>query len=146
VTTKELWECPDCGRRFANANQWHPCGRWIVENHLDGKPATIVEMYHRIVEMARSCGDVAVEPTKKMIEFKAPTSFAAVAIRDRWIDLHLMLPNMQNTPRVLKQLKVSPEILEHTIRLKKISKLDEEIQMWLCEAYEAAQSRSRREH
>lgn len=143
---EDQWECPECGRRFANANQWHSCGMYSIESHLEGKAAEVVEMYHRIVEMARSCGDVKVEPVKTMIEFKAPSSFAAVAIKDRWVDLHLMLPNMQNTPRVLKQLKVSPETLEHTVRIKNIGKLDDEIQMWLCEAYEAAQSRSRREH
>jgi len=142
----EQWKCPECGRRLANANQRHSCGRWSVETHLEGKSAEVVEMYHRIVEMARSCGDVVVEPVKTMIEFKAPASFAAVAIGERWIDLHLMLPNMQNTPRILKQLKVSPEILEHTVRLKSIRKLDDEIQLWLCEAYEAAQRRSGRDH
>lgn len=141
----ELWECPDCGRQFANANQWHSCGRWDLETHLDGKPAEIVAMYHRIVDMARSCGDVEVEPVKTMIEFKAPASFAAVALRERWIDLHLMLPNMQNTPRILKRLKVTPELLEHTVRIKSIDKLDDEIQLWMCEAYETAQVRGRRD-
>lgn len=140
-----MWECPECGRRFANANQWHSCGVFTVEAHLEDKPSEIVDLYHRLVEMVQSCGEVDVEPVKTMIEFKAPTSFAAVAIRDRWIDLHLMLPNMRNTPRVLNQIVVSPDILEHTVRLKSVAKADPEIQMWLCEAYEAAQIRGRGE-
>ena len=87
----QVWTCPGCGRQFANANQWHSCGRWDVESHLAGKPPEVVEMYHRLVEMAQGCGEVSIEPVQTMIEFKAPTSFAAVAIRERWVDLHLML-------------------------------------------------------
>lgn len=37
MTARPLWRCPECGRRFANKNQWHGCGPYSVEGFLAGK-------------------------------------------------------------------------------------------------------------
>jgi transposase-like protein len=34
---RELWRCPVCGRRFANRNQSHACGRHDLGHHCAGK-------------------------------------------------------------------------------------------------------------
>ncbi len=135
------WACPDCGREFANRNQWHSCGVYTVKDHLGDKTGAIVALYDRIVTAARRCGDVHVEPVKTLIELKAETTFAAVKVRSRWVDLALMMPDVPGSGRIRKVFEYGPEAYEITIRLSATADVDEEIESWLCRAYHASEER-----
>src|SRR5713226_1640300 len=66
---RPLWTCPACRRQFKNRNQSHSCGQFTVEQLLAGMPPQIVELYERLDDVIRRCGEVVVAPTKTRVLF-----------------------------------------------------------------------------
>ena len=79
--TASLWECERCGRAFANRNQSHACGRWTLDRHFAGKPASVRDIYERFLTMLERCGPVTVLPEKTRIAFQVRMSFAQLTVR-----------------------------------------------------------------
>jgi len=131
---RPLWTCPRCGRRFKNRNQAHSCGRFTVEQLLDGKPQEVVELYERLTEIIRRCGEVIVSPTKTRILFKVRTVFAAVAVTRNWLDLVFVLGRRLNNRRIKKAQEEYPGTV-HSLRLERPADLDGDLASWLQEAY-----------
>ena len=100
---KPLWSCPQCQRKFAKANQWHSCGEFTVEQYLDGKPAEIVALFDRLVELAKVSCPMIVAPTKSMVLFKARTSFAEVKAKNDRLDVHVAFSKRVRSPRFRRQ-------------------------------------------
>ena len=133
---KPLWTCPQCQRKFAKANQWHSCGKFTVEQYLDGKPPAIVALFDRLVELAKACGPVIVAPTKSMILFKARTSFAEVKAKKDHLDVHVVFQKRVANHRFTRVTVLWPGCIVHSFQVKKIGQLDDEVAGWLREAYE----------
>ena len=73
--------CPQCGRRFANRNQTHSCGRHDLAPHFAGKGRAVRELFDALLGLLRGFGPVTVLPEKTRIAFQVRMSFAAVSIR-----------------------------------------------------------------
>ena len=43
-----LWECRDCGRRFAKRNQTHTCGLATIDRHFADRPPKIRALFDAI--------------------------------------------------------------------------------------------------
>ena len=56
MNERPLWECPKCGRGFANRNQSHACGIHTLEHHFLGKPRGIRTLFRQVVAVVRSVG------------------------------------------------------------------------------------------
>jgi len=139
---KPLWSCPSCGRKFANRNQAHSCGRFTVEDLLAGKPPEIVEWYERLVDMIQRCGDVVVAPTKTRILFKVRTVFAAVGLCKNWLDVVFVLGRHVKHGRIRKIQDEYPGSV-HTLRIEKAEELDGTLAGWLQEAHDHRQNKDR---
>src|SRR5262245_56803681 len=44
-TKHPLWECPKCGRQFANHNQWHGCTTLTLADCFKGKSDKAVALF-----------------------------------------------------------------------------------------------------
>jgi hypothetical protein len=132
---KALWTCPHCRRRFTHRNQAHSCGRFTVEQLLDGKPPEVVELYDRLAEMLKQCGEVVVAPTKTRVLFKVRTVFATVAVGKGRLDVVLVLGRRLKNRRIKKAQEEYPGIV-HFLRIEKQEDLDADLTSWLQEAYE----------
>jgi len=133
---KELWQCPRCGRRFASRNQTHTCallGR--VSEHLAGKSASVIAIYEALVAAIECCGPVIINPTKTRIAFQVRMNFAAVKLRQNWVDGHVILARRLESPRFTKVITYSAHNHEHDFRLTSADEVDDELREWLCEAY-----------
>jgi superoxide dismutase, Fe-Mn family len=86
-----MWRCPECGRRFANRNQSHACGRYTLASHFQGKTAPVRAIFDKVLCVARRNGPITVLPEKTRIAFQVRMSFAAFVIRRNWIDGHVVL-------------------------------------------------------
>jgi hypothetical protein len=137
----DLWTCPSCGRRFANRNQIHACGRWTLERHLDGRPPTVVATVQAFVALAAACGPVVVIPEKTRIAFQARMSFAQLTVRSRWVDGHVVLARRRADPRFTKIETMSPRSHVHHFRLRTPDEVDDVVASWLREAYEVGMQR-----
>ena len=56
-----LWKCPNCGRRFAKARQWHSCEVRALEEHFRGRDPELRELFDELVRRLRKLGPVGVE-------------------------------------------------------------------------------------
>jgi hypothetical protein len=132
----DLWTCPRCGRRFANRNQSHTCGRWTLDHHLDGRSENVVAIVDTVLVTARALGPVEVIPEKTRIALAARMSFAALMVRARWVDGHVVLARRLESPRFQRIETFSPSNHLHAFRLHAPEEVDEEFAAWLSEAYE----------
>jgi hypothetical protein len=132
---KPLWTCPRCRRQFKNRNQSHSCGPFTVERLLDGKPQEVVELYERLDDLIRRCGEVVVAPTKTRALFKVRTVFASVAVSKNWLDVVFVLGRRLKNRRIKKAQEEYPGIV-HFLRIENEEDLDADLVSWLQEAYD----------
>ncbi len=135
ISKRQLWRCPRCGRRFANRNQWHSCGRYTVQAYLKGKTPAVVALYRRFCALVRRCGPVILVPTKTMIGFQVRMAFADVILRKRWLDAYVILARRLENPRFTHIASISPRNHVHHFRIQSPRDLDREVLSWLREAY-----------
>jgi uncharacterized protein DUF5655 len=130
-----LWRCRRCGRRFANRNQSHACGRFTLAHHFRGKPPIIRALFKEVVAVVRSNGPVRILPEKTRIAFQVRMSFAQVTPRRHWLDGHVVLARRLDHPRFRQVQTFSPRNHLHTFRITQPSDIDDDFRAWMAEAY-----------
>jgi hypothetical protein len=130
-----LWRCPECGRRFANRNQSHACGRSTLAPHFEGKSANVRAIFKKLLAVARKNGPVIVLPEKTRIAFQVRMSFAAFVVRRNWIDGHVVLARRLEHPRFRRIETFSPRNHLHAFRFGSVEEIDDEVAAWFAEAY-----------
>jgi hypothetical protein len=143
MTLADLWTCPKCKRRFAIRNQTHFCGHHTVEQHLKGKAPEAIELYHRFVELVRSCGPFTLTPTKTRIGFQVRMTFATVSLRKHHLACHVVLSRRLENPRFKLIQSLSPRNHVHHFRIRSVEELDDEVAAWLKEAYKVGEQKHR---
>ena len=135
MSVPPLWECPACGRQFANRNQTHACGRWTLDHHFEGRSPVIREIFDRFVAAAKASGPVTVVPEKTRIALQVRMSFAALRPARSWVDAHVVLARRLEHPRFRKVTTFSPRNHLHEFRLASPAEVDDEVTAGLAEAY-----------
>jgi hypothetical protein len=136
MSVLSLWHCPNCGRPFANRNQSHSCGRYTVEAFLEGKSSYARRLYERFAELVQECGPVIVAPAKTRVGFQVRMIFAAVNhLSDRGLRAHVILARRYEHPRFTRIESLSPLSHVHHFRITAVEELDDEVGVWLHEAY-----------
>ena len=130
-----MWRCERCGRRFANRNQTHSCGRYDLQHHFDGKAPAIRALFDAVVDAIRDIGPVTVLPEKRRIAFQVRMSFAQVTPRRAWLDGHVVLARRRDSPRFRNIQTISARNHVHVFRIEKLEDIDAEFREWLAEAY-----------
>ena len=136
-----MWRCPDCGRKFANRNQSHACGRYRLADHYEGRDAAVVATFRALVAAARRNGPVTVLPEKTRIAFQVRMSFAAFSLKQHWVDGHVVLARRLDSTRFKRIYEVSPRSQAHEFRLLSAAEVDGEVKSWLHEAYAVGQQK-----
>jgi len=129
------WTCPECGRSFANANQWHSCGRYELEDHFAGKSIDQVAVYQAIEEAVLACGPCEVQPAKTAILIRRRVTFMAVKIRTRWVDVGIRMQGDLESERVRESFQFSRGLFEHRFRLTALDEVDDEFRSWICRGW-----------
>ena len=138
---RPLWKCPSCGRRFANANQWHSCGSFSVRDHL-GRPGPEAQaIYESLVRMLRTFGPVEIVPTKTRIGFQVRMTFAGAAFKRGGVELGFVLARRIDDPRFLKAETYSPRNHLYQVQLVSVDDLDDQVEAWLREAYDVGRQK-----
>lgn len=138
---RELWTCPNCGRGFANRNQFHFCSDIELDAHFAGREPHVIATFERLLAAAEKCGPVKVLPEKTRIAFQVRMSFAAFTLRRRWVDGHVVLARRLESPRFRRIDFISPRNQVHVFRLSDPSDVDVEVEGWLAEAYSVGEQR-----
>ena len=130
-----MWRCPACARRFANRNQTHACGRYDLREHCEGRSPDVVETFERFRDEVLRCGPSAVLPERTRIAFQTRMSFAAVTLRKRWLDGHVVLAKRLCSKRFRDVQTFSPRNVVHAFRLAGPEDVDDEVSSWIAQAY-----------
>lgn len=133
--SRPLWQCPKCGRAFANRNQSHACGRYQLAHHFRNKPPEIRTLFDHVVAVVRTLGPVRVLPEKTRIAFQVRMSFAQVTPRRHWLDGHVVLARRLEHPRFRSIQTISPRNHVHVFRLFEPRDIDRDFRGWVAEAY-----------
>jgi len=131
-----MWECPRCGRTFANRNQVHTCAPpGDLERHFAGSDPMVRAVFDQVLTVVSAFGPVQVLPEKTRIALQVRMSFAAFMPRLHWLSGHLVLARHADSRRFLKAEELSPRNIVHTFRLISSADVDTEFISWLSEAY-----------
>jgi Domain of unknown function (DUF5655) len=141
-----MWQCPRCGRLFANRNQSHACGRFELEPLFARSDHAVRETFDAVLSAARRSGPLTVVPEKTRVALQVRMSFAALMPRRHWLDGHVVLARALHHPRFVRVTTISPHNNVHLFRLRTPADVDADVEAWLAEAYGVgAQRHLRRE-
>ena len=110
----------------------------LVENQYKGKEA-LIPIYNALLEIAKSFGeDVTITPKKATVSVIRKRQFALIkpATKTR-IDLGLKIKDKEITER-LENSGPFGTMCTHRVRISDINEIDDELKLWLKEAYEKA--------
>jgi hypothetical protein len=138
-----LWQCPKCGRQFANRNQSHACGRHDLEHHFTGKPPDIRALFDHVRAAIEAIGPVTVLAEKTRIAFQVRMSFAQLTPHRRWVDGHVVLARRLEHPAIRKIESISPGNHVHHFRITRPEDVTPELIALFREAYAVGEQRHR---
>jgi hypothetical protein len=134
---RPLWECPRCGRTFANRDQTHTCRPLTnLDDHFRGKSPMVRATFDAVLAAVTGFGEVTVLPEKTRIALHARMSFAALMPRRDWLNGHLVLAHRIDNPRFSRIETFSERNVLHAFRLRSPDEVDAEFIGWLAQAYE----------
>jgi hypothetical protein len=137
-----MWACPRCGRTFASRNQVHTCAPLgDLDAHFARASPGVRATFDRVLATVSRLGPVEVLPEKTRIALHARMSFAAFMPRRHWLNGHLVLARVIDSPRFLRVEALSPHNVVHAFRLDSPAEVDEEFAGWLAEAYQVGTQR-----
>jgi hypothetical protein len=131
----KLWNCPKCGRRFANRNQSHFCSDVSLESHFEGKPPETMQLYKAFLAAVRAYGPVRVLPEKTRIAFQVRMSFAALMTRRGYLRGHLVLAERCENPCFRKIETISARNHVHSFELRDAAQLQRDLGEFIGAAY-----------
>lgn len=116
-------------------------GEWTVDRHLQAKPAEVIALYHRFIELAEACGPFTYAVAKTAVSLKGTRrGFAGAVLTmkslDGYFDLQRQLPD---DPRIRGASPYTRRLFVHHFRVKSPIELDDEFGRWIAEAYAVGQ-------
>lgn len=143
VDTSDLWTCPNCEKRFVTRNMWHSCGPHTIDEFMAGKSEQAWAYWNRLREMVGKCGPYSTVANKTRVGFMVRVRFAGVsAVSDRGMSLSFWLKQRIDDPRFRKVEHYGGNDYGYHIRVRSLDELDDQIQHWLCMAYEVGCQRA----
>jgi hypothetical protein len=133
--TTPLWTCPRCGHRFVTRNMWHSCSQHELDEHFEGKPARVRELYDAWFAFVSQFGELTVIPQKTRISFQVRVRFAGAVIRKNWLECGFWLKRSVKDSRFQRVQKVTARDYIYTFRLTNESQLDKTMREYVREAY-----------
>ncbi len=101
----ELWDCPECRRKFARHNQSHSCVSVSVDDHFRGKAEELRGTFDRLVEGLKQSGPVRVDAVKSAINLADRFHFAMIYIHRDSLTVEFALDRQLAGPRILRTTK-----------------------------------------
>lgn len=110
-------------------------GTFSVSDHFVNKDPSVRALYDQLISVIQKFGPVEQDPKKTSIHLNRKTAMAGVETRRNNILLTIKSDHLIESPRVEKVEKISSRRLYHKVRISSADDLDEELKIWLEEAY-----------
>ncbi|HEX9303452.1 MAG TPA: DUF5655 domain-containing protein, partial [Thermoanaerobaculia bacterium] len=119
-----LWQCPDCGRRFPKARQWHSCQIKKLDEHFRGRDPELRGIFDELVERLRGLGPVKVDPVKTSINLVALHHFGAVTVRGNFLRVGFLSTRRIADRRIVHIERLGPAKFGHSVVIESLADLD----------------------
>ena len=127
-----MWTCPNCKRQFRNRNQVHGCHNLKVEDLLLKRSKIINQLYHSLNEYISSLSKIRLEAVPPDVVFyKTETTFLALKLKTKWIDIEFFLNHHDDHPLVKKWLQTSKNRFVHIVSIDSMDEIDDQIKKWI---------------
>ncbi len=107
-----------------------------VEQHFKNKSEIVLLIYDKLLAELRKLGEVKQSPNKSSIHLLNKYGFAGVYTRKNYILLHIHLARELDNERIVKIEQISKNRYKHIIKLYSENDIDQELLIWLKEAYD----------
>ena len=106
-----------------------------TNNLFEGKSETVRDIYHHLLGELSKVGPVRVTPKETSVNLENRKPFASAIVRNRSLKLVLRTNHKIASPRILSVEQVAQKSYDHTILLESKRDIDEELILWLGDAY-----------
>lgn len=128
------WICPNCEREFRTTNQFHSCEQSTIEQHIEGKPEFIVEIFHTILNLVTSFGEVELLPLKTSIQVRTKSTFLAIYLKRNKVHLEFQLGHESKIKQIAKTIRISKRRVFHHADIFLVDDIDNKLASELKEA------------
>lgn len=143
---RPLWRCPQCGERFVTKNMWHSCGKFDLKALFANSDPCVFKLFKKFEKMMRACGPLRMIPQKTRVVFQVRVRFGGCYPRKNYLLCSLALARTMQHPRIHEITKYARHFIGHMFRIRALDELDDEIQAWMRESYEAGGQKPLMEH
>jgi hypothetical protein len=128
------WTCPLCARTFAREGQFHSHETEEIDAHFVGRPRRLRQSFDKL--LAALPEGFQVEPLRSVIVLSAGRTFAYVTVQADRLLVGVFLGHHLDSPRVIKVDRVSARKVGSVIAVHGLGDVDDELQLWLRQAYQ----------
>ena len=129
------WICPNCEREFRGKNQFHSCEQSTIEQHIVDKPEFIVEIFHTLLDLVTSFGEVELLPLKTAIQVKSNSTFLSIYLKKNKVHLEFQLGYESKLKQITKSVRISKHRVFHHAEIYSIEEIDSEFTILLRDAF-----------
>lgn len=133
--TNADWTCPECGRTFAKVGQRHVCSRHTVEEHLEGKPREVVELFDLFTEGIRKCGPFEFAPVRHQVGYRVRRIFAGVQLTQKGLKGYIDMMRRVESPKFRNIEPYTKRLFVHSFTITGPEYFDDEFAGLLRETY-----------
>ncbi len=129
------WICETCGRKFKNTNQWHSCEQSTIEQHINGKPEFLVEIFHKLLDVVSEFGDIELLPLKTTIQVQRKSTFLSIYLKKNKVHLEFQTKDEKKLSCITKSIRISKNRVFHHLDIRDISEINGDLIIIFREAY-----------
>lgn len=107
-----------------------------VQQHFDGKPQVVRDIYDTLLAVSREWGPVEEDPKKTSIHLNRNSAFAGVSTRLAHLIVTVKSTSNIASPRMKKREQASANRWYCEIKLSSPDEIDHELIDWLRQSYE----------
>ena len=107
-----------------------------VEQHFEGRAATVRDIYDTLLAAAHAFGPVDEDPKKTSIHLNRKSAFAGIQTRREFLILTVKSTGDIDSPRVSNREQASAHRWYHEVKITNCDDIDNQIIGWLRDSYE----------
>lgn len=132
-----MWTCPKCGHKFYNRNQPHSCGKYSVDNFLEGKTEKAKDLFNYFLLVYKRIGDFELHPVKTRVALLTKMRFCSInKIGKDYIDVHFVLTEPYNDNLCFHRIdNLADKFFVHHLKIFNRSDINGEIRKFMKLAY-----------
>ena len=131
-----MWICPECGAYFVQRNLSHSCGKFSVQDFLEGKTQRSVDLFWYFLSCWERIGPFRVHPVKTSVSLLVEVRFCRInRLTKSGIVCHLWLKQKLDSHKFVKVELLGKEDYLHHFRLTDETFIDAEFEEYMKMAY-----------